>query len=224
MAGASSMSNDAGSGLYSSLLEAAVRLAAQGHHHHFRKRTPSEEQCSGDGGPLPEPCVPYITHLMGAALILARLGARDEVVAAALLHDYLEDVPDPDGRETIRCTVGEEVLGLVLEVTENKRGALRAVDTWEVRKREQVSKIVTMSRDAVRIKAADLLHNLTALVVDLETAASRECVWERFNAEPDRQLWYFRSVLEAVRGRLGTHPLVGQLELVVAQLVNLMPE
>ncbi len=39
---------------------------------------------------------------MGTMTILARLGAPDEVLAAAALHDYLEDVPDPDGRENPR--------------------------------------------------------------------------------------------------------------------------
>ena len=78
--------------LYSPLLEAAVRLAAQGHHRQLRKGSRGGHECTGDAVPLPTGCVPYLTHLMATACILARLGERDEVVSAGLLHDYLEDL------------------------------------------------------------------------------------------------------------------------------------
>jgi hypothetical protein len=205
--------------LFSPLLEAAVRLAAQGHYHQFRKRSPEEESC-GDiaGGPLPETCIPYITHLMGSMCILARLGARDEVLAAALLHDYLEDVPDPDGQQTIRRAVGPEVLDLVVAVTEDKRDDLADSETWETRKREQIAQIDAMSDDAVLIKAADLLHNIQTLLTDLDATDRTTSVWERLNAGPDRQLWYFSAVLEAAERRLGAHPLVRELERAVGEL------
>ena len=205
--------------LFSPLLEAAIRLAAQGHYHQFRKRSPGEESCGDPAdGPLPESCIPYITHLMGSMCILARLGARDEVLAAALLHDYLEDVPDPDGRLTIRRAVGPEVLDLVLEVTEDKRDNLADSETWEIRKREQIARIDAMSDDAVLIKAADLLHNVQTLLTDLDATDRTTAVWERLNAGPDRQMWYFTAVLDAARRRLGEHPLVRELERAVGEL------
>lgn len=205
--------------LYSPLIEAAARLAAQGHHGHFRKQE-TGDRC-GDAladAPLPRGCVPYITHLMGTMGILARVGASDEVLAAALLHDYLEDVPDPEGPATIRSAVGDEVLQLVLEVTEEKRPDLDSSATWPMRKNEQLQKMVGNSEGAVLIKAADLLHNLLCLLVDLDEAGDQEAVWLRLNAGPDRQLWYFSSGLDAARRRLGSHRLVDGLEGAVAQL------
>ncbi len=174
------------------------------------------------GNPLPETCVPYITHLMGSMCILARLGARDEVLAAALLHDYLEDVPDPDGRQTIRRAVGPEVLDLVLEVTEDKRDDVADSETWEIRKREQVARIDAMSDDAVLIKAADMLHNVQTLLTDLDATDRTTTVWERLNAGPDRQLWYFTAVLDAAERRLGEHPLVRELASAVDTLEHLV--
>jgi hypothetical protein len=205
--------------LFSPLLEAASRLAAQGHYHQFRKRSPEEASC-GDvaGDPLPDTCIPYITHLMGSMCILARLGARDEVLAAALLHDYLEDVPDPDGERTIRRAVGPEVLKLVMAVTENKRDDLDDSETWEARKREQIARIDATSDDAVLIKAADLLHNIETLLTDLDATDRTTSVWERLNAGPERQLWYFSAVLEAAARRLGGHPLVRELERAIGEL------
>jgi (p)ppGpp synthase/HD superfamily hydrolase len=195
---------------FSPLLEAAVRLAARGHYHQFRKHAADEENQDPVGDFLPDR-VPYVAHLMGTMCILARIGVRDEVLAAAILHDYLEDVPDPDGRESIRAKLGEEVLALVLEVTEHKRRELDDTETWGIRKQEQLDHIDSMPREAVLIKAADVLHNLLALLTDLESAEDPKSVWEPFNAGPERQLWYFAGVFEAVEKRLGEHPLVTAL-------------
>ena len=196
--------------LFSPLLEAAVRLASRGHYHQFRKHAADEDGGGPSGDFLPDR-IPYVAHLMGTMCILARLGARDEVLAAAILHDYLEDVPDPDGRENIRAALGDEVLSLVLEVTEHKRRDIDESDTWLIRKREQLEHIEGMPREAVLIKAADVLHNVLSLLADLEAADEPQTVWTPFNAGPDRQLWYFKGVADAVERRLGDHPLVEEL-------------
>jgi len=195
--------------LFSPLIEEAIRLAARGHYRQFRKHEGIDNDAPDDG-PLPPERVPYVTHLMGTAAILARLGARDEVLAAAFLHDYLEDVPDPDGPESIRSATSEDVLRLVEELTEDKRGHLGASDTWETRKREQIERIEAMPEEAVLIKLADLLHNLISMRADLESPHG-DVVWDRLNAPPDRQLWYFSSVLSAAENRLGEHRLVRAL-------------
>lgn len=196
--------------LFSPLLEAAVRLAARGHYHQFRKNAADGNSGSPSGDFLPAG-VPYIAHLMGTMCILARLGVRDEVLAAAILHDYLEDVPDPDGRESIRAALGEEVLSLVLEVTEHKRRGTDEVDTWDIRKQEQLDHVDHMPQEAVLIKAADVLHNLLSLLADLEATEDPDTVWQPFNAGPERQLWYFSGVVDAVEKRLGGHPMVEEL-------------
>ena len=203
--------------LFSPLLESAVRLAARGHYNQFRKHSADGESSNPSGDFLPDR-VPYIAHLMGTMCILARVGVRDEVLAAAILHDYLEDVPDPDGRESIRSALGEEVLSLVLEVTEHKRRGLDEVETWDIRKQEQLDQIESMPQDAVLIKAADVLHNLLSLLADLEAAEDTADAWRPFNAGPDRQFWYFTGVADAVAQRLGDHPLVGELRNAVLAL------
>jgi len=209
--------------LFSPLLEAAVRLAARGHYHQFRKNAADENRGSPSGDFLPDR-VPYIAHLMGTMCILARVGVRDEVLAAAILHDYLEDVPDPDGRESIRAALGEEVLSLVLEVTEHKRREFDEADTWDIRKREQLDHLESMPREAVLIKAADVFHNLLSLLADLDAAEDAASVWQPFNAGPERQLWYFTGVVEAVERRLGDHPLARELRATVDRLQPLVTE
>lgn len=203
--------------LFAPLLEAAVRLAARGHYNQFRKSIEDPEGGAPSGAFLPDR-VPYVTHLMGTMCILARLGVRDEVLAAAVVHDYLEDVPDPDGRENIRLILGEEVLALVLEVTEDKRRGLDQVETWEVRKREQLQHLARMPEDAILIKAADVLHNVQSLTMDLEAANDPREVWQHFNAGPDQQLWYFEKVAGGIEDRLGSHPLARAVSAAVDDL------
>lgn len=200
------------------MVEAAVRLAAQGHYYQFRKRDHGGATSQQPGKPLPEDHIPYITHLMGTVTILARIGARDEVLAAAALHDYLEDVPDPDGRRRIVEKTNTEVLDLVLAVTEDKRPEFGPGETWRVRKLEKLETVTSMPLDAVLIKAADALHNFLSLEIDLGEASDPQAVWDRFNAPRKQQLWYFRSTLEAVAQRLGDHPLVTELDGVVRRL------
>jgi len=213
-------SGDRATRLYSPLVEGAIRLAARGHYHQFRKRDPERGNPNGSGSPLPDDHIPYITHIMGTVCILARLGADDEVLAAAALHDYLEDVPDPDGHRRIRRVAGPEVLDLVLAVTEDKRPERDRAETWELRKREQLDRLETMPESAVLIKCADLLHNLWSLEKDLEEASDRRAVWSRFNADRPRQLWYFTSLLGGARHRLGGHPLVIEIEQVLGRLAG----
>jgi (p)ppGpp synthase/HD superfamily hydrolase len=200
------------------MIEAAVRLAAQGHYHQFRKRDRTADAPTSMGVPLPDDHIPYITHLMGTVTILARFGAPDEVLAAAALHDYLEDVPDPDGRERIREITNDEVLELVLAVTEDKRPGRHRGDTWELRKQEQIAEIESMPLSAVLIKSADVLHNLLSLEFDLSEASDPSLVWGRFNAPKVKQLWYFSSVLDAIRLRLGDHELTLELAEVISLL------
>jgi (p)ppGpp synthase/HD superfamily hydrolase len=200
-----------GAPLYSPLLEAAIRLAARGHHHQFRKSPDEPSRPTSDRRVLPDR-VPYVAHLMATVCILARIGASDDVLAAAALHDYLEDVPDPEGRKNIRRAVGDQVLALVEAVTEDKREGHDSTATWKIRKREQLEHLAHMPEQAVLIKAADVIHNIQSLVADLELTRDVDSIWEPFNAGPAGQLWYFESVSTGVADRLGPHPLVTELE------------
>ncbi|NOZ95791.1 MAG: bifunctional (p)ppGpp synthetase/guanosine-3',5'-bis(diphosphate) 3'-pyrophosphohydrolase [Acidobacteria bacterium] len=204
--------------LWPPVLEAAVRLAARAHYHQFRKRSPGGEDCDGGPDALAEGCIPYITHLVGTATILARAGAESGVIAAGLLHDLLEDVPEAGGETAIRHAAGERVLALVLAVTEDKERDRPAAESWEHRKAEQLEHLATAHRDVVLIKAADALHNLLSLIADLEAADAAPTVWDRFNAPPERQLLYFGELSRVVCHRLPGHPIAVELASAVETL------
>ena len=102
---------------------------------------------------------PYITHPLAVAQILADLGLGPRAIAAALLHDTVEDTDY--SLETLTAEFGDEVAMLVDGVTK-----LDKVKYGESAQAETVRKmIVAMSRDirVLVIKLADRLHNMRTL-------------------------------------------------------------
>ncbi|MAT17086.1 MAG: bifunctional (p)ppGpp synthetase/guanosine-3',5'-bis(diphosphate) 3'-pyrophosphohydrolase [Leifsonia sp.] len=120
------------------LVERAYRVAHKAHTGQTRK--------SGE---------PYITHPVAVAQILADLGIGAKTLAAALLHDTVEDTDY--GLEELRADFGDEVAMLVDGVT--KLDKLKYGDSAQA---ETVRKmVVAMSKDirVLIIKLADRLHN-----------------------------------------------------------------
>lgn len=120
------------------LLERAYEVAERAHEGQLRK--------SGD---------PYITHPLAVATILAELGMTEVTLAAALLHDTVEDTSYT--MAALRADFGDEVGALVDGVTK-----LDKVQYGDAAQAETVRKmVVAMARDirVLVIKLADRLHN-----------------------------------------------------------------
>lgn len=105
--------------------------------------------------------LPYITHPLSVAAILIELGMDTEAIAAALLHDVVEDTSVP--LETIKEDFGEEIALLVDGVT--KLGKI-AYSSREEEQAENIRKmLMAMSEDirVIIIKLADRLHNMRTM-------------------------------------------------------------
>lgn len=173
--------------LYSSFVEQALRFAAEAHGSQFRKGT----------------AIPYLTHLTGVALILARAGFDDdEVLAAALLHDTVEDAGVT--AETIAARFTPRVAALVVAASEVKRDDAGEKRSWQTRKSEHLERLRSEPVEARAIVLADKLHNLGTLLDDV---AIDSAVWSRFNSDPEQQAWYYLAVLDAA----GEEPSVDRL-------------
>jgi GTP diphosphokinase / guanosine-3',5'-bis(diphosphate) 3'-diphosphatase len=126
------------------LVRRAYEIAAERHRDQFRS--------SGD---------PYITHLLEVAHILADLKLDATTLAAALLHDAIEDTEYPVSR--IEERFGPEVAHLVEGVTKISRLNMMAP---EARQAENVRKMLLAMVNDVRVvlvKLADRLHNMRTL-------------------------------------------------------------
>lgn len=102
---------------------------------------------------------PYWKHPLAVAAIIQDHGLPAEVVAAACLHDVLEDVAPkrPEfGADAIRAEFGEAVLALVLEVSDVSRPA---DGNREARKALDRAHYARASSHGQSIKLADLIDN-----------------------------------------------------------------
>jgi guanosine-3',5'-bis(diphosphate) 3'-pyrophosphohydrolase len=104
---------------------------------------------------------PYLSHPLEVAGILADMKLDPESVAAALLHDVIEDTPATP--EEIKALFGPEVLHIVAGVS--KLSSL-SFGTSQARQAESIRKMFLAMADDIRvilIKLADRLHNLRTL-------------------------------------------------------------
>jgi len=146
--------------------------------------------------------IPYITHPAHVAIILARKGFDEPVLAAAILHDLLEDTQTTV--EEIRREFGAQIAGMVQELSEPQFPDRPRKETWALRKEAKLKMLQEASGGALAIAAADRVHN-TANILD-DIACQGPQVWNRFNSSPEKILEFGRSVLAILEDRF-PHPL-----------------
>ena len=139
---------------------------------------------------------PYILHPIEVMTIVAGMTDEEEVIAAAVLHDTIEDTGVE--REDIAKEFGDRVADLVASESEDKRENLPAESTWLDRKQETINHIQEADDDVKLICLGDKLANLRELAQDY--AELGDSLWERFN-QKDKALhgWYYGSIYEALK-------------------------
>ena len=125
------------------LILKAVHFSAQKHSTQRRK----DENAS-----------PYINHPISVALAIAQIGGVDdpEILAAALLHDTLEDTETTP--EELEDEFGKKVCEYVLDVTDDK------TLPKDERKRRQIEHAKKISNGAALIKLGDKISNVTDVI------------------------------------------------------------
>jgi guanosine-3',5'-bis(diphosphate) 3'-pyrophosphohydrolase len=100
---------------------------------------------------------PYLTHPLSVARLLKKNNFSEEVVAAGLLHDVLEDTGCEV--EEMERAVGAAVTALVKQVTDPDKTA-----PWKKRKENYLNRLKEASEDALFVSAADKIDNLQGLL------------------------------------------------------------
>ena len=138
---------------------------------------------------------PYILHPMEAASIAGTMSESQELIAAALLHDVVEDAGIT--AEQIETEFGKRVAELVLSETENKREALPADATWELRKQEAIALLKgTSDMDVKKLYLSDKLSNMRSFYREWKLLGDE--MWQKFNQkDKGKQEWYYRSIADA---------------------------
>ncbi len=140
--------------------------------------------------------VPYIVHPLEVASIAATITEDKEILAAAVLHDVLEDTNTTP--EELGAVFGPRILRLVQDETEDKMRELPPEETWRQRKEETIRFLrEEASWEAKVLALADKLSNMRAVYRDMQIVGDK--LWERFH-QKDRAMhaWMYASVLEAL--------------------------
>lgn len=138
--------------------------------------------------------IPYIVHPTSMVRFLARLGAPAELLAAAALHDVVEDTEAT--LEEVRERFGERVADLVESATEKDKS-----QSWRERKETAISAAqATDDPELLVLKCVDRLDNLSDIREDRELVG--ELIWDRFKADKVSQVWYYGTLTQIFNEKL----------------------
>lgn len=135
---------------------------------------------------------PYIIHPMEAASIVATVTADPEMLAAAVLHDVVEDTDATI--EQIREAFGNRVALLVQHETAPKDKSL----TWRQKKQRQLDQLASAGRDSKIVAIGDKLSNMRGVANDYSLIGEK--LWSRFHAPGGKKdiEWYYRGLAGAL--------------------------
>lgn len=139
---------------------------------------------------------PYIVHPMEAVEIVSTMTSDQELLAAAALHDTVEDTSVTI--EQIRREFGDRIASIV--DTESDKGiAGRSEDeSWLDRKRSALERLEKAPVEAKMVALGDKLSNMRAIARDY--AVRGDELWKIFHVK-DKKIheWRFRSLANALR-------------------------
>ena len=168
-------------------LEKAFDFAARAHYGACRKGTD----------------IPYILHPAEAAAIVGTMTTDRCALAAAVLHDVLEDT---DVTFDELCSqFGRRIAELVAAESENKRENLCATESWKLRKQETLDRLHGASLEEKMIALGDKLANMRAIKRDFSVLG--DSFWTRFNvSDPALHAWYYCGLVDAL-SELDSYPV-----------------
>ena len=186
---------------FSPLIEQAIELASEWHAGTYRKgrwRDPSYLLSNGDA-----PRIPVISHVTTVAMTVQKAGWDDPTVAAAFLHDILED-PNQLGQimsfDELATRIGHEIAERVSEVSETKKDEHGNWLKWKARKVGYIEGLKIHRVEAAAISLADKIHNLWSLNESLERGLDIFQTTKKrkgLSAGPAPQRWFYNAVYEA---------------------------
>lgn len=185
--------------LLPSVVEKAIRTATSAHRRQKRK-----------GSDLP-----YIAHPAAVASILVRAGFDDDaVIAAAWLHDVVEDTPTT--MDEIRAEFPPEVSRIVDAMSERKTDSSGEKISWQDRKALHIARMQAADSETKAIMLADKLHNLISMRDD--AASDPPGFWDRFNASRKDLLTYYRRMIATAEGLDGLDELRSECRRLIDEL------
>ena len=122
---------------------------------------------------------PYIVHPMEAVEIVATMTSDQELLAAAALHDTVEDTDVTV--EQIRTEFGDYIASLVASESDIVLDGLSDEDSWHIRKQTAIDRLARASHDVKTVALGDKLSNMRAIARDY--ALQGDALWSLFHVK-----------------------------------------
>lgn len=138
---------------------------------------------------------PYIVHPMEAVEIVATMTRDQELLAAAALHDTVEDTDVTV--EQIREEFGDRIASLVASESDIVLDGLTVENSWHARKQAAIDRLSRASHDAKMVALGDKLSNMRAIARDY--AQQGDALWSLFHAKDHKDHeWHYRGLADAL--------------------------
>lgn len=161
------------------LLDRAIIFAVKAHHNTERR---------GKG-------FPYIVHPMEAVEIVATITSDQELLAAAALHDTIEDTDVTVAQ--LRQEFGDRVAALVQAESDELEEGVQEEDSWHERKQAAMDRLTAASHDAKIVAMGDKLSNMRAIARDY--ALKGDDLWQIFHViDKASHEWHYRGLASSL--------------------------
>lgn len=139
---------------------------------------------------------PYIIHPMEAASIVATITKDPELLAAAVLHDVVEDTDVTV--EEVRAEFGDRIAAIVDSESDKFTEGVSEEDSWQGRKQAAIDRLAGATLDSKIVAMGDKLSNMRAIARDYEEKGDE--LWKIFHVtDKSMHEWHYRGLAESLK-------------------------
>lgn len=139
---------------------------------------------------------PYIIHPLEAMSIVATITNDPELLAAAVLHDVVEDTDYTV--EDIKSEFGERIAAIVDSESDPVFEGLSIEESWRLRKQNAIDHLAAASIDSKIVAMGDKLSNMRAIARDYNEIG--DDLWNRFHtSNPADHEWHYRGLAASLK-------------------------
>jgi len=144
---------------------------------------------------------PYVVHPMESVSIAATMTNDQELLAAAMLHDTVEDTAVT--LKDIEREFGRRVAELVEAESDIEFEGKSREESWRLRKEEAIERLSSAPNEVKIVALADKLSNIRAIYRDYQAIGDK--VWDLFCVKDESaHEWHFRGLARALGSLQGT--------------------
>jgi len=138
---------------------------------------------------------PYIVHPLEAVEIVSTITSDQHLLAAAVLHDVIEDTDCTE--EQLRKEFGDRIADLVVSESDVYIGGESSEESWHRRKEEAINRILNSSYESKIVAMGDKLSNMRAIARDYFKMG--DSLWNIFHEKRrSEHEWHYRGLAMAL--------------------------